>query len=164
VSVASLWQSAEAVPERSFSSFVDRGESSQDADPEFRSSVLASETKRAITSAERERRAEEEQTEKVCDEVADGRTGGRERVSARAVRTGVLVIQGVSKVTGVTDLDTAKFTHFAAWFSARFLDARASWSSRRNARVSSSKAAISRPSLLMRIELILFFFLLLFPF
>lgn len=74
--------------------------------------------------------------------------------SGRAVRTGVLAIQGVSKVTGVTDLDTAKFTHFAAWFSARVLDARASWSSRRSARFSSSKTAISRPSLLVRIELI----------
>ena len=90
--------------------------------------------------------------ENVCD--ASGMAGNRKRVSVRAVRTGVLVIQGVSKVTGVTDLDTAKFTHFAAWFSARVLDARASWSSRRSARFSSSKTAISRPSLLVRIELI----------
>lgn len=61
---------------------------------------------------------------------------------------------GVSKVTGVTDRDTAESTHFAAWFSARVLDARASWSSRRSARFSSSKTAISRTSLLVRIELI----------
>jgi len=91
----------------------------------------------------------------VCD--AGEMAGSRKRVSVRAVRTGVLVIQGVSKVTGVTDLDTAKFTHFAAWFSARVLDARASWSSRRSARFSSSKTAISRPSLLVRIELIFSF-------
>lgn len=43
-----------------------------------------------------------------------GIAGSRKRASVRAVRTGVLVIQGVSKFTGVTDLDTAEFTHFAA--------------------------------------------------
>lgn len=91
----------------------------------------------------------------MCD--AGGVAGSGKQVSVRAVRTGVLVIQGVSKITGVTELDSAKFTHFAAWFSARVLDARASWSSRRSARFSSSKTAISRPSLLVRIELIFLF-------
>ena len=63
------------------------------------------------------------------------------------VRTGVLVIHGESKINfGL--FRSAEFTHFEAWLSARFLDARASWISRLSTRFSSSKAAISRFSLL----------------
>jgi hypothetical protein len=72
-------------------------------------------------------------------------------VESYVVRTGVLVIEGLgeSKCTGVTGRRaTAAFTHFVAWHSAMFLEALASCSSRRSVRFSSSKAAISRFSLL----------------
>lgn len=77
---------------------------------------------------------------------------GSLELELRVVRTGVLVLQGESKVIGVTGRVAAAaelLTHFVVWLSTRFLDARASWSSRRRARFSSSKAAISRFSVLI---------------
>lgn len=95
-------------------------------------------------------KGEGDESDEVEDEVVTGAMELELLSSWKLVRTGVLVvIQGELKVKDAIDLviDDAS-THLATRFSAVFL-ARASWSSRLSASVSSSKAAISRPSLLV---------------